>query len=390
MTGRPSNRPRVHVWIPDYHSSPGGIQTFSQFFVRALADCLPGADIGVLSKNDDSYPNLGRGDGKRFFRCAGWWPKPYRTLLYAAQLVSQAMVRQPDLVLTTHANFAGVAGVFQSLARIPYGVVAHGIEVWGVQSANLRRSLRAANRIMAVSQFTRSRLLDELQLNPATIGLLPNTFLPEHFNPAPKPRYLLQRYGLRPEQPVVLTVSRLAGRERYKGYDQILQALTVLRQSLPEVRYILGGRGDDRQRIERMACDLGVRAHLTLTGFIPDHELEDHYNLCDVFAMPSKGEGFGIVFLEALACGKPVLAGNCDGSTDALLNGKLGVLVNPDDVREITDALRLILCRQHQLSILQRPAELRRRVIEAYGYPRFVNCLAEHLRVLGCESDPAR
>lgn len=127
-----------------------------------------------------------------------------------------------------------------------------------------------------------------------------------------------------------------------------------------------------------------------LTGFIPDHELEDHYNLCDVFAMPSKGEGFGIVFLEAMACGKPVLAGNKDGSVDAVLNGELGVLVDPDDVAQITEALRLVLTGRHPLAILRQPAEIRRRVIEAYGYPQFVTCLAEHLRVLGFTPAPAR
>jgi glycosyltransferase involved in cell wall biosynthesis len=387
--GRPS-APRIHVWIPDHHSSPGGIQTFSRFFVRALGDCLPEAEIGVLSKSDDSYPSLERGGGKRFFRCAGWWPMPYRTLLYACQIGSRALVHHPDLILATHANFAGFARLFQSVANIPFGVVAHGIEVWDAQSASLRGGLRAANRILAVSRFTRERLLKELAMAPAAVGLLPNTFLPEQFAPAAKPRYLLHRYGLRPEQPVILTVSRLAGRERYKGYDQILQALAELRRTLPDVRYVLGGRGDDRLRVERMARDLGVREHLTLTGFIPDHELEDHYNLCDVFAMPSKGEGFGIVFLEAMACGKPVLAGNCDGSTDAVLDGELGVLVNPDDVPAITQALRLILLRQHPLAILQRPVELRRRVIEAYGYPRFVACLAEHLRNLGFAPAPER
>ncbi len=82
---------------------------------------------------------------------------------------------------------------------------------------------------------------------------------------------------------------------------------------------------------------------MTLAGYIPEEELNDHYNLCDVFAMPSKGEGFGIVFLEAMACGKPVLAGNKDGSVDALLGGKLGALVDPDDVAQIAETLIAIL-----------------------------------------------
>ncbi len=374
--------PRLHVWVPDYQSSHGGIQTFSRFFIRALLDCLPGAEIEVLAKNDDSYPASIAG-GRRTFRCAGWWPMPYRTFLFAAQLGARAIRRRPDAILTTHANFAPFARAIQAVTGVPYGVVAHGIEVWGARSRGLRAGLRGASRIMAVSAFTRGRLLAELGLKPAAVGLLPNTFLPEQFTPAAKPNYLLRRYGLEPEQPVILTVARLAGAERYKGYDQILHALGPLRRQQPRVRYLLGGRGQDRQRIERLIRELNLAAHVTLVGFVPDHELEDHYNLCDVFAMPSKGEGFGIVFLEAMACGKPVLAGNKDGSVDPLLNGQLGALVDPDDVPSIARELELILTRRHPLAILQQPEELRRCVIAAYGYDRFVTLLAGQLRELG-------
>ena len=93
--------------------------------------------------------------------------------------------------------------------------------------------------------------------------------------------------------------------------------------------------------------------------------------------MPSKGEGFGIVFLEALACGKPVIAGNTDGSVDAVLNGRLGVLVNPHSVDEISNALIEVLSKSHPLRILQQPKELRRGVIDAYAYARFVERLQQ-------------
>lgn len=374
--------PRLHVWVPDYQSSHGGIQTFSRFFIRAVLDCLPRAEVEVLAKNDDSYPVPVSGQW-RAFRCAGWWPMPYRTLLFAAQLGARALSRRPHAILTTHANFAPFARAVRAVTGIPYSVVAHGIEVWGARSAALRAGLRGASRILAVSDFTRRCLLADLALTEKTVGLLPNTFLPEQFTPATKPRYLLHRYGLSSDQPVILTIARLAGAERYKGYDQILQSLVELHRRLPRVRYVLGGRGQDRPRIERLARELGVAEHLILAGFIPDHELEDHYNLCDVFAMPSKGEGFGIVFLEAMACGKPVLAGNKDGSVDPVLNGQLGALVDPDDVPAIGRQLELILTRRHPLAILLQPEELRRRVIAAYGYPRFVTLLAGHLRELG-------
>jgi len=110
---------------------------------------------------------------------------------------------------------------------------------------------------------------------------------------------------------------------------------------------------------------------VTLAGTVSDAELPDYYNLCDVFAMPSKGEGFGIVYLEALSCGKPVLAGNMDGSCDPLQHGQLGVLVNPDNTAEIAEALISILKRTYPLPILYRGDELRERTLKAFGPDRF-------------------
>src|SRR6202011_918107 len=209
----------------------------------------------------------------------------------------------------------------------------------------------------------------------------------EQFYPGPKPHYLLKRYGLAANQPVILTIARLASAERYKGYDQLLRAMPLVREQFPNVGYVLRGRGPDRARIEALIRDLDVSANVTLAGYVADHELRSHYNLCDVFAMPSKVEGFGIVFLEALGCGKPVLAGNKDGSVDAVLNGALGVLVDPDNVTEIANALIAILGRKHSNRMISDADALRSRAIEAYGYQRFRERLSEVIRPILKEED---
>ena len=117
-----------------------------------------------------------------------------------------------------------------------------------------------------------------------------------------------------------------------------------------------------------------------MTGFVSDEELCDHYNLCDVFAMPSKGEGFGIVYLEALACGKPVLAGNKDGAVDPLINGELGCLVDPDNLQEITDSLINILQKTYPNPLIYQPEKLRQKTIEKFGYVKFRQTLAKLLQ----------
>ena len=367
---------KVHVWVPDYVSATGGIQALSRFLIRALRECLPDAEIVVLTKNDRSVPDPEENTVTRF-STVGWWAPSQRTAAFTVELLRCAVRERPDLIITTHVNFTPIAHWLKKLFKIPFIAIGHGVEVWQIQSGQVRRALRNADRLLAVSEFTRKQMAIGLSISADAIEVLPNTFDLEQFEPGPKPHFLLKRYGLRADQPVILTVARLASVEQYKGYDQVLRALPALKRAFPDVRYVLGGRGSDRSRILRLINELGLTDSVILAGYIPEHELCAFYNLCDVFAMPSKGEGFGIVFLEALACGKPVIAGNKDGSVDAVLNGELGVLVDPESVDEIAKALAGVISKTHPLQILQRPQDLRRGVIDAYGYARFVERVKE-------------
>ena len=366
---------KIHVWVPDYTSAIGGIQTFSRFLVRGLRDIFRDAEIAVLSKNDTSYPDPGSDPANRFTPL-GWWHPKLRTLAFVDELFHAAIRERPDFIITAHVNFAPVAYWLQKLFRIPYVAVGHGVEVWEIRSRPVRSALQAANRLIAVSHFTRERMASTLGVEEKRIILLPNTFDPEQFYPERKPHFLLKRYGLAAGQPIILTIARLASAERYKGYDQILRALPSIRQQHPDVHYVLGGRGPDRPRVEKLMRELDLTANVTLAGYVPDYELRNHYNLCDVFAMPSKGEGFGIVFLEALGCGKPVLAGNKDGSVDAVLNGELGALVDPDNVSDIASSLGNIINDSREPGRDGANEKLRSRVMAAYGYDHFRETLA--------------
>jgi glycosyltransferase involved in cell wall biosynthesis len=370
---------RIHVWVPEYTSAVGGIQTFSRFLIRGLRDLFPMVSLEVFSKNDTSFPPPSD-NPTNSFTPLGWWPAGLRTTAFASEIIAGAFRRRPDLVITTHVNFAPVAHSIGRLFGIKYLAIGHGIEVWDLPRGRVRRALRAADALAAVSEFTRTRMASALDISVGRISILPNTFDPEQFYPdTRKPRFLLKRYGLQTDQPVILTISRLASAERYKGYDQVLRALPQVRQRFPNVRYVLGGRGPDRTRIEALIQELDLGNNVTLAGYVAEHELRAHYNLCDVFAMPSKGEGFGIVFLEALGCGKPVLAGNKDGSVDALLGGETGILVDPDDIDEIAQALIEVLALEHPRQRLFDSETLRRRAISSYGYDRFLESLANFL-----------
>ncbi|MEI6491005.1 MAG: glycosyltransferase [Verrucomicrobiota bacterium] len=369
----------IHLWIPDYQSAKGGIQVFSNHLVRALEKILPESRISIFSKNDTSFPPLPKRTCPTAFHANGWWPGRLRTLAFSARIAQKAIAERPGLIISTHPNFTPIAHQLKRLIGTRYLSIAHGVDVWGVRRGLMVDALRAADGVLAVSRFTRSQMIADMHLAPEQVCVLANTFDSAEFLPEPKPHYLLKRYNLSKDTRVILTVARLASAERYKGYDQILQALPAIRKAIPDVCYMLGGRGPDRPRIEAMIRNLHLEDVVKMVGYIPDHELNDYYNLCDLFAMPSKGEGFGIVFLEALACGKPVLAGNKDGSMDALLGGELGVLIDPDNLHDLTQAMVAALMRRHPLKILQDSVTLRKRVIEAYGFDSFTKSVSGHL-----------
>jgi glycosyltransferase involved in cell wall biosynthesis len=260
--------------------------------------------------------------------------------------------------------------LMSKLCRIPYFTITHGVDVWKLNRINLY-GLKKSGKILTVSRFTRNKILAQLpDYAEKDIFIIPNTFDPEKFRPGPKPQHLMERMKLDKSDKVLFTVARLAKSEQHKGYDKVILAMSNVVKELPNVKFIIGGTGDDGGRIKQMIRQNGLETTVLLPGFIPDAELPDYYNLCDVFVMPSKKEGFGIVFLEALACGKPVVCGKQDGSVDPVLDGETGILVDPDNTQEIENAILKILrgeVDQHHLD----GEYLRTRTLEEYGIDAF-------------------
>jgi glycosyltransferase involved in cell wall biosynthesis len=368
----------IHIWAPDLFSTTGGIQAFSRYLIDAVRAEAFSKYFRALIKNDlpDDIPDK---RALHNFNAYGNWPLRLRSARFASGCLRYAWRERPGLIVSTHLNFGPLAMIARRSFGAPYILVAHGIDAWGITNASRKRALRKADLTLAVSNYTRDRLIQEVGLDAARVKILPNTFAAERFAIAPKPPRLLQRYGLRPDTPVILTVCRLADTECYKGYDQIIKAMPEIRRVVPNARYLLVGKGPDRPRIEKLISEAGVQDAVIFAGFVPDEELAEHYNLCDIFAMPSRAEGFGIVYLEALACGKPVLAGNKDGSRDALGGGELGLLVDPDDTAEIAAEIIRVLRREHWRPEIFNPELLRRRVIELFGFEAFKRAVADLL-----------
>ncbi|NEP33671.1 glycosyltransferase [Moorena sp. SIO3B2] len=378
MFNQHSTAPHLYLIVPNIFNFKGGIQVYSTFLIQALQTLYPEAQYDIFLKYDTSCQPNSQFLPQSRFHCFGKFYRFLQNILLTLKIILMGIWQRPTLMITTHINYSIPCYWLKQLTGIPYWVVAHGDEVWNLKHPLRQKALRHANQIIAVSHYTRDRLLHEQKLNPSHLSILPNTFDGKQFNIAPKPFHLLKNYKLSPHQPIILTVSRLGKTAApHKGYFQIIQALPQIRRQIPEVHYIIVGKGDAKPEIEALVQQLGLEDCVTLAGFVPDDKLCDYYNLCDVFALPSSIEGFGIVYLEALACGKPVLAGNQDGAVEPLENGNLGCLVDPQDVNAIAWSLIQILQGSYPNKMIYQPEQLRHRIIETFELSQFQKTLAD-------------
>jgi asparagine synthase (glutamine-hydrolysing) len=255
-----------------------------------------------------------------------------------------AKATRSDVVILSHVNLALIGWVAKILnPKCEIWLVAHGIEVWRPLTLLKKRILGNCDKIICVSNFTKEKMVKMHNVDAGKCIVLNNALDPSIKLPVDftKPDYLLKRYNLTLKHKVVFTLTRLASTEQYKGYEQVIKAVSDLKIEFPDIKYILSGKYDDSEarRIKQLITDYGVQEQVIVTGFIDEKELEDHFLLADLFVLPSKKEGFGIVFIEALACGLPVICGNEDGSLDAIRNGELGKAINVGSVPELKEAI---------------------------------------------------
>ncbi len=318
---------RILVLATDVYGGHGGIALANRNLVQALTE-MPEVDgVVVLPRAIPLLPQVIPNKVRFVSGAAGGKVKYVLNALLAA-------LGQYDLVICGHINLLPLAVVLNTFIRAPLALMVHGIDVWQQPYRHARRWLSHVTAIWSVSAITKQRMNSWAELPDATYTILPNAIKLELYGMG-EPRYdLVQRYNLQRAK-VVMTLARLSGAEQYKGLDEILDVLPALRMLEPTLKYVIAGDGDDRPRLERKAIALGLAEHVVFTGMVTESEKADVLRLADVFAMPGRGEGFGFVFMEAMACGIPVVGSSIDGSREALRDGMLGVLVDPADPQDI-------------------------------------------------------
>ncbi|MBI4318535.1 MAG: glycosyltransferase family 4 protein [Chloroflexi bacterium] len=323
--------------------SVGGVQSYSYDLVSNL--CRLGEEVVVVAPN-----------GKEAAEVDASLPCPVIRISSRAGCREGAMAWQTfrilsrqrfDRVFCSDWKPSGLLALLASrVVRVPYFLAAHGSELLDDYNARhptkaiifrqlrrfRRRVFHDAAAVFPVSRYT-GDLVRELGISPTKISVVPNGVETMRFFPQDKKTPLAERYGLGGKK-VILTVARL---DNYKGHDVVIRALPRVLHDVPDAVYLIVGTGPERPRLESLASEVGVRPNVIFAGHVPTADLCAHYHLADVFVMlsrkaPDEVEGFGLTFLEANACGKPVIGGSSGGTAEAVVDGETGLLIDPADV----------------------------------------------------------
>jgi phosphatidylinositol alpha-1,6-mannosyltransferase len=316
--------------VTDAFGGRGGIAQYNRDLLSAFAETGPVASIAVLPRRvpDRPAPLPERIAQEREQRAR---------LSYSTAALWAALRQRVDIVFCGHLYMAPLAALIARLKRAKLIVQVHGIETWQPPSRLLRIATESADLVLCVSRHTRNAVLSWAAIPPERAIVLPNTVRPA-FMPGTAVSRVLAGYDLEGRR-VLITVSRIDKTDAYKGHAIVLRTLAKVRREHTDVAYLIVGDGDGREDLESMTAELGLGDIVRFAGHVSDAELPDLYRSSRLFVMPSTGEGFGIVFLEAAACGLPVIAGNRDGSVDALADGTIGTLVDPADENALAQAL---------------------------------------------------
>lgn len=316
--------------MTDAFGGYGGIAQYNRDFLTALNALDPNGQIHVLPR---IAPEVVEHLPGRVIQHS-----PLRSrIAYSIAAIRLALKLRPDIVVCGHLYHGPLARRIAAMNGAKLTSQLHGTEVWKPLAKKHLHPLEKSDLVFCVSEDTRRRYLAQREGSHDNTVVIHNT-VDSRFQPRNRDA-ARARFGITDET-TILTVARLDGRQGYKGHDRIIDALPALRTHKGNVIYVIAGVGEDRARLEHRAEARGVSKHVHFLGKVPDLAMPDLYSAADLFALPSTGEGFGIVYLEAMACGTPAIGLNVGGASDALVDGKLGWCVHED---EFTAALACAL-----------------------------------------------
>lgn len=351
---------RTLLLSPEIFSGEGGIMRILRLYLKAACE-ISGSrgSVACVSLNDGegapaglheySGENLERwapcGRSKiRFAMLAVWWT-------WRSETVICGHIGQLPVVW--------IASLFRPSIR--YHLIAHGIEVWRPYTFIERRALRRATSILCVSSYTREQILRRCPLPAESLPVLANALDPSL---VPKSRSAIEGTS-----PTILSISRLSASDSYKGIGHLISAMPAVLMEIPAARLRIVGRGDGRAELEELVRELHLEDAVTFLGFLSDELLGAEYDRCRLFALPSEKEGFGLVYLEAMAHGRPCLAALSGGAPE-VLTPETGILIGYGDIPSISRGIIAAMKTDWNIEALLARAQ-------HFSYPAFRSRLAE-------------
>ena len=346
----------VLALVTDAFGGYGGIAQYNRDFLGALAESGAISSITVLPRlapEPIATPAAVRQKRARLGR-----------LTYSVMALLTAFRQHTDVVFCGHLYMAPLAWPIARLKRAKLILQMHGDEVWPRPSRLRRVATEAADLVLCVSRHTRACVVGWAAIAPERVVVVPNTRADTFtLGDGSTLRAALGIEGNR----VLLTVARMEAYERHKGHDRVIAAIPDLVRRGDDVVYVIVGKGDDRARLEELARENGVAERVRFLGALDQQHLVAAYRMADLFVMPSTREGFGIAYLEAMACGTPALGLDAGGARDALADGELGAVVSETEL--VTAITRLLVAPRRD------PAELSHALRARFGREIFRACV---------------
>lgn len=337
----------------------GGIEKYNRDFIAALQ--LAGVEVCVVQRRSGGIASKVR---------------------FVLESMKALLFSRPDYVICGHLYFSPIALFAHALLGVRYSLSLYGIEAINIERPIYRKAVCCADQIIVISEYTKQLVARQFQLEPEKFFMLISSVDEERCYLLPERENLKSKYGLA-GTPVVLTLSRLSSGEE-KGQHRVLAAMPEVLKKYPNAKYVVAGPGND-ERIDQVLSEHPRLEHsLVRIGPVSEAQKLELYNLCDVFILPSKNEGFGIVFIEALACGAQVIASDAYGCREGLRGGKLGGLVNPDDSLSISHEILHALDRAFAGNEQQRTL-LREDSLKIYGYRAWCDTVKMFAERLGAK-----
>lgn len=373
-SGTPADAPlKILFCTLSIFDEVGGIQRFNQ---RVIDAALNGRgpyieEMIVISLGDDGHRTLAA--NAVLVGCSGSrWN-------YLTQFIKYLFRVRPSVVLFGHINLAPLAALSRLIVRkAGIALFVHGIDVWKSNGNSFRYWTQGLlvkkliNKVISVSIFTAEVMKWEFHLEAVGFEILPNAVDVE---PGAKPE--IRR--LRAKGPArILSVTRLA--DRYKGVAEVISAIGILRKSIPDIEYHIVGDGPIKTELMEHAVNLNVAENIHFHGKVSDAELAEIYEVADVFALPSRKEGFGIVFLEAWKYGLPVICGNVDASSEVVIDGNCGIVVDTMNIVALAHAIERLVADPNERIRLARNGF--KRLLQYYTHEHFVDNFARILNKL--------